>query len=155
MQIANKCILLMALVLSAFYAQSQIHKVYTGKEGRKSCEITIYDSGYVDVVPQFPGGDRAMMKFINETRRYPVEAYNNKVQGRVVCSFVVYPDGSINAISVIKGEVWSFGFILAQTKDKFKPKTKNKYRSVRTERNNDYESSMFRRNNVKTYPQSL
>ena len=44
-----------------------------------------------------------MMKFINETRRYPVEAYNNKVQGRVVCSFVVYPDGSINAISVIKG----------------------------------------------------
>lgn len=58
-------------------------------------------------------------------------------------------------ISVIKGEVWSFGFILAQTKDKFKPKTKNKYRSVRTERNNDYESSMFRRNNVKTYSQSL
>ncbi len=103
MQIANKCILLMALVLSAFYAQSQIHKVYTGKEGRKSCEITIYDSGYVDVVPQFPGGDRAMMKFINETRRYPVEAYNNKVQGRVVCSFVVYPDGTINVISVIKG----------------------------------------------------
>ena len=42
-------------------------------------------------------------KFINETRVYPAEAYNNRIQGRVVCSFVVYPDGSINGISVMKG----------------------------------------------------
>lgn len=102
MQILNRIITLIILAIGAHYVSAQIHRVYTGN-GHKSSEITIYDSGYVDVVPQFPGGERALTKFINETRCYPVEAYNNKVQGRVVCSFVVYPDGTINGISVIKG----------------------------------------------------
>ena len=98
----NRLIVLTILTFSANFINAQIHRVYTGN-GQKNNEITIYDSGYVDVVPQFPGGERALMKFINETRCYPTDAYNNKVQGRVVCSFVVYPDGSINGISVIKG----------------------------------------------------
>lgn len=98
----NQLIVLTILTFSANFINAQIHRVYTGN-GQKNNEITIYDSGYVDVVPQFPGGERALMKFINETRCYPTDAYNNKVQGRVVCSFVVYPDGSINGISVIKG----------------------------------------------------
>lgn len=102
MQIVNRLILAILLTIGAHYANAQFYRVHTG-EGHKSSEITIYDSGYVDIVPQFPGGERALMKFINETRRYPQEAYNNKVQGRVVCSFVVYPDGTINGISVIKG----------------------------------------------------
>lgn len=101
MLILNRLIILITLTLSAHYVDAQIHRVFTGN-GHKNSEITIYDSGYVDVIPQFPGGERALMKFINETRRYPADAYNNKVQGRVVCSFVVYPDGSINGISVIK-----------------------------------------------------
>ena len=102
MQIVNRLILAILLTVGAHYVNAQFYRVHTG-EGHKNSEITIYDSGYVDVVPQFPGGERALMKFINETRRYPQEAYNNKVQGRVVCSFVVYPDGTINGISVIKG----------------------------------------------------
>ncbi len=102
MRMLNRLIVLTILTFSANFINAQIHRVYTGN-GQKNNEITIYDSGYVDVVPQFPGGERALMKFINETRCYPTDAYNNKVQGRVVCSFVVYPDGSINGISVIKG----------------------------------------------------
>lgn len=102
MRMLNQLIVLTILTFSANFINAQIHRVYTGN-GQKNNEITIYDSGYVDVVPQFPGGERALMKFINETRCYPTDAYNNKVQGRVVCSFVVYPDGSINGISVIKG----------------------------------------------------
>lgn len=98
----NRLIILIILTLSTHFVNAQFHRVHTGN-GQKSSEITIYDSGYVDVIPQFPGGERALMKFINETRRYPVEAYNNKIQGRVVCSFVVYPDGTINGISIIKG----------------------------------------------------
>ena len=102
MRMLNRLIVLTILTFSANFINAQIHRVYTGN-GQKNNEITIYDSGYVDVVPQFPGGERALMKFINETRCSPTDAYNNKVQGRVVWSFVVYPDGSINGISVIKG----------------------------------------------------
>lgn len=63
----------------------------------------VYESYMVDAAPQFPGGDIAMMKFINTVRQYPQEAYNEGVQGRVRCSFVVNTDGKISDISVIKG----------------------------------------------------
>ena len=55
----------------------------------------IYECDYVDEQPQFPGGEREMINFINSTRKYPYEAYQQKIQGRVVCSFVVNPDGTI------------------------------------------------------------
>ena len=63
----------------------------------------IYECAYVDEQPQFPGGEREMINFINSTRKYPYEAYQQKIQGRVVCSFVVNPDGTISLLCVIKG----------------------------------------------------
>lgn len=44
-----------------------------------------------------------MIKYINNERRYPVEAYNAGVEGRVLCSFVVKPDGSVSYVEVIRG----------------------------------------------------
>lgn len=65
--------------------------------------VNVYEYDYVDVQPQFPGGERALMNFINDTREYPYRAYHNRIQGRVVCSFVVNTDGSITNITVLKG----------------------------------------------------
>ena len=44
-----------------------------------------------------------MLRFINNERRYPAEAYHDGIQGRVLCSFVVSEDGSLTHISVIRG----------------------------------------------------
>lgn len=98
----KKYILLAFLTFCTFPISAQIHRVYVG-EHQKEKEIVVYDWNYVDEAPEFPGGERGMMEFINETRRYPLEAYNNRIQGRVMCSFIVFPDGTINEISVIKG----------------------------------------------------
>lgn len=62
-----------------------------------------YDYDYVDEQPQFPGGDCALVNFINQTREYPYEAYKNKIEGRVLCSFIINPDGSVSNISVVRG----------------------------------------------------
>ena len=43
------------------------------------------------------------MKFINKERCYPEEAYNAGVQGRVLCSFIVQPDGAVSYIEVLRG----------------------------------------------------
>ena len=43
----------------------------------------------VEQMPSFPGGNSALMKFLNENIHYPVVAQENGVQGRVVISFVV------------------------------------------------------------------
>lgn len=65
--------------------------------------MLVYDYETVDVRPQFPGGERSMINFINNTREYPYDAYHNRVQGRVLCSFVVGTDGKLFDIQVIRG----------------------------------------------------
>lgn len=65
--------------------------------------INVYEFDFVDRQPQFPGGDNAMIRFINHERRYPQDAYNEGIEGRVLCSFVVNEDGSLSHISVLKG----------------------------------------------------
>lgn len=44
-----------------------------------------------------------MLNFINHERRYPRDAYNNGIEGRVVCGFIVDSDGTISNVMVMKG----------------------------------------------------
>jgi len=46
-------------------------------------------------MPQFPGGQAAMMKFIADSLRYPSVACENRIEGRVVVQFVVDCEGNI------------------------------------------------------------
>ncbi|MCL1938068.1 MAG: M56 family metallopeptidase [Candidatus Azobacteroides sp.] len=56
----------------------------------------------VDIRPQFPGGDVALMNWLAENIVYPKESAEKGVQGRVILQFVVNPDGSIGDIEVLK-----------------------------------------------------
>ena len=56
----------------------------------------------VESMPEFPGGQQALFKYINENVKYPVIAQENGIQGRVICQFVVNKDGSIVDIEVIR-----------------------------------------------------
>lgn len=55
----------------------------------------------VDEAPTFPGGDSALMKFLNDNIKYPEDAYKNNIQGRVICQFVVEKDGSLSDVKVM------------------------------------------------------
>ena len=57
----------------------------------------------VEQMPQFPGGQVALMKYLSENIHYPVVAQENGVQGRVVVAFVVERDGSISDVHVARG----------------------------------------------------
>ena len=65
--------------------------------------MDVYEYDFVDVQPQFPGGEHGLVNFINKTREYPYHAYKQRVQGRVLCSFIVGKDGKIIDIKVIRG----------------------------------------------------
>lgn len=56
----------------------------------------------VEQMPMFPGGQSALMKYLNENIHYPMVAQENGVQGRVVVSFVVEKNGSITDVQVVK-----------------------------------------------------
>ena len=53
-------------------------------------------------MPEFPGGMGECMKFLSKNIKYPVEAMENNVQGRVIIQFVVKKDGSISNPTVAR-----------------------------------------------------
>jgi periplasmic protein TonB len=57
----------------------------------------------VEEMPGFPGGDAEMYKFITTTIKYPEEAKELGIQGKVFVNFVVEPDGSISDVRLIRG----------------------------------------------------
>lgn len=56
----------------------------------------------VEQMPQYPGGQVELMKFIGENLKYPTIAAENGVQGRVICQFVVGKDGTVRDAKILK-----------------------------------------------------
>ena len=52
------------------------------------------------VMPEFPGGQEALMAFINDNIKYPTQAVEVGLEGRVVCDFIIEKDGSVNNVKV-------------------------------------------------------
>ena len=57
----------------------------------------------VQQMPEFPGGQASLLKYLATRIKYPAIAQENGIQGRVSCSFVVDTDGSLKNIEVIRG----------------------------------------------------
>lgn len=53
-----------------------------------------------EVMPEFPGGNRALFEFIAENLKYPQKAIDNQTEGRVILQFVVDRQGKVNNIQV-------------------------------------------------------
>lgn len=56
----------------------------------------------VEEMPEFPGGELALRKFIAESIKYPVIAQENGIQGKVYVNFVVGKDGRVTNARVIR-----------------------------------------------------
>jgi periplasmic protein TonB len=57
----------------------------------------------VEEPPAYPGGDAALLEYIGKNIKYPQEAIDNSIQGRVILKFVVTEDGSVGEIVLLKG----------------------------------------------------
>lgn len=55
----------------------------------------------VEVMPQFPGGQIAMLKYIMENIKYPKQIMEEGIQGRVTVRFIVEKDGSISDVKPV------------------------------------------------------
>ena len=53
-------------------------------------------------MPEFPGGDEALLDFLRQNVRYPDWAARRSVEGRVVVQFIVDKDGKIGDIEVVE-----------------------------------------------------
>lgn len=58
----------------------------------------------VEQMPQFPGGEAELLKYIASHIKYPTMAAENNIQGRVVVKFVVGKDGRVGEVVVVRGK---------------------------------------------------
>lgn len=56
----------------------------------------------VEELPEFPGGTTALMAYLNKEITYPTLALEQNIYGRVLCSFIVNRDGSIDQIEILR-----------------------------------------------------
>jgi len=75
------------IVLSFAYAQSDTAKAFT----------------IVEIQPQFPGGDEALMMYLAKNITYPIEAKEQGIQGTVFVTFIIETDGSLSNIKILRG----------------------------------------------------
>jgi periplasmic protein TonB len=58
----------------------------------------------VEQMPQFPGGEAELLKYISTHIKYPTMAAENNIQGRVVVKFVVQKNGKVGDVIVLRGK---------------------------------------------------
>ena len=56
----------------------------------------------VEVMPQFPGGQIAMLKYIMENIKYPKQIMEEGIQGRVTVRFIVEKDGRVSNVRLLR-----------------------------------------------------
>ncbi len=65
-------------------------------------DTTLVFKARKEVPPKFPGGDSAMVKFIENNLIYPKKAFENGNEGMVIISFVIETDGSVTNAEIKK-----------------------------------------------------
>ena len=56
----------------------------------------------VEQLPEFPGGIVQFMKWLTRNLRYPSVAQSQRIQGKVVISFIINKDGSIASPTIVQ-----------------------------------------------------
>lgn len=65
-------------------------------------DTSIYKDWEVDIKPQFPGGDEALLKWLATEIRYTENAKQEGIEGKVGVTFEIQKDGSIDNIEVVR-----------------------------------------------------
>ncbi len=57
----------------------------------------------VENMPEFPGGDLGLMKYIQKNVRYPAIAKEYNITGKVYVSFIVDKQGAVTNVKIVRG----------------------------------------------------
>ena len=77
-------------------------EVVVEKKEEKPKEVKEEVFRSVEQMPQFPGGEAALMKYLQSHINYPPMAAENNVQGRVVVQFVVDKTGRVGEVKIVR-----------------------------------------------------
>lgn len=93
----------------------------------KPVDDKIWSQSDVDEKAQFPGGDEALLRYIEDKIEYPQDAKENGIQGRVIVRAIVDRNGDISTVTVVRGRDKSLdkeAFKIVKSLPKFVPARK-------------------------------
>ena len=82
-------------------AEMGVRGVTIPLENREIPESEVYTT--VEDMPEYPGGDLELRKYIAETVRYPEEAKANNQCGKVFVKFVIDKEGNVRDVELARG----------------------------------------------------
>jgi TonB family protein len=99
-----------------FQKKSKLSEIYTPKKhwmtklkerGLDGRSISIKEPQgepfmFVDQMPEFPQGDKALKKYLKNNLRYPDAAKKAGIKGKIYVRFVIERDGSIGTVTIVK-----------------------------------------------------
>ena len=91
----KKTIFLLSMLLTAAIVTCTPTKAQAQTDSEK-----VYNS--CQVMPQFPGGEKAMMEFIATNLKYPQQAVKDDVQGMVLVDFVINTEGTATDPKIVR-----------------------------------------------------
>lgn len=87
---------------NTFSQQKEKVGVATLTENPATSEDKLPPFVMVEQMPQFPGGEKAMMEYIGTNLKYPKDAATENVEGRVVVRFIVSKIGEISDVTIVR-----------------------------------------------------
>lgn len=63
----------------------------------------VFDFVSIDQQPEFPGGIAKFYEYLGKSIKYPAQAIQNNVQGKVFLSFIVERDGKLSDVNITRG----------------------------------------------------
>jgi len=57
---------------------------------------------FIEQMPEYPGGDMELLRFISANLKYPLEAQKSRIEGTVIAKFVISKDGKVGTTKISK-----------------------------------------------------
>ncbi|HWZ03262.1 MAG TPA: TonB family protein [Mucilaginibacter sp.] len=70
--------------------------------GTQPTDDSVHPDFGLDVMPEPVGGEKAWSKFLSKNLRYPSQAQDDGISGKVIVSFIIEKDGTLSNITVIR-----------------------------------------------------
>ena len=91
--------------LAVTFANCNNSMLLTNNDKVNEKSFTNQNETYVIVedMPEFPGGEKALLTYITENVVYPEEAKKKNIEGTVYVNFVVNSEGKVQDVATIRG----------------------------------------------------
>jgi len=85
------------------YSLIEVQNNVVPEEKHKEVEVKQQVYTFVEQMPQFPGGDDALLQYLAANIKYPEIAKRVAIEGRVIATFIVNKNGDVTDVAVVKG----------------------------------------------------